>query len=310
MKYAFERHPDVYGPARFKTVWLWKDWPDRAANGYGSDVGIDLVAEQTDAWGGGLCAIQTKFNESSAVDKAAVDSFLSASSADIFSNRILVVTSSLTAHAKTMVSKTSPRCEVLFASEIESWPTDWSEFLDSPERLTFSPVRYRPHPFQTEAVETVVSGFADSDRGKLILPCGTGKSVVARWIAEQIAGRGGRVLYLVPSIALMGQTMREWARQRDPDIPHRYIGICSDTRAGRNDEDADMTELAMSVTTDPQQIAGKLKEVDPFAMTAVFCTSANSSECRSSQRSLPSAYCQRRVSVATSTPSDIPVNCH
>ena len=42
------------------------------------------------------------------------------------------------------------------------------------------------------------------------------------WIAERFAGCGGRVLYLVPSIALMNQTMREWAEQRDPDIPHRY----------------------------------------------------------------------------------------
>ena len=272
MQYAFQRHPDVYGPDRFKTVWQWMEWPDREAHGYGHDVGIDLVAEQTEAWGGGLCAIQTKFNDTSVIDKAAVDSFLSASSAEIFTDRILVVTSSLTAHAKTMVSKTSPRCEVLFQSDIENWPTDWSEFLDTPERLTFEPVRYEPHPFQAEAVRKVVAGFEGRDRGNLILPCGTGKSVVALWIAEQMAGRGGRVLYLVPSIALMGQTMREWARQRDPAIPHRYVGICSDTRAGRHDEDADMAELAMPVTTDPEQIADKLSEDDPESMTAVFCT--------------------------------------
>ena len=98
------------------------------------------------------------------------------------------------------------------------------------------------------------------------------KSVVSLWIAEKMAGAGGRVLYLVPSIALMGQTMREWASQRDLEIPHSYVGICSDTRAGRNDEDADMAELAMPVTTDPEQIAGKLKEVHPESMTVVFCT--------------------------------------
>lgn len=124
MQYAFQRHPDVYGPDRFKNVWRWAEWPDREAHGYGHDVGIDLVAEQTEAWGGGLCAIQTKFYDMAVIDKAAVDSFLSASSAGIFTDRILVVTSSLTAHAKTMVSKTSPRCEVLFQSDIENWPTN------------------------------------------------------------------------------------------------------------------------------------------------------------------------------------------
>ncbi len=273
MGYAFQRHPDVYGPARFKAVWRWMEWPDREAHGYLGDVGIDLVAEQTEAWGGGLCAIQTKFfAESHKIAKGDVDTFLSASSAATFSNRILVVTSDLSNHAQTMVSKTSPRCEVVSRADIESWPVDWPEFLDTPERLAFESVRYSPHPYQSEAVQKVVSGLADSDRGKLILPCGTGKSVVSLWIAEQVASVGGRVLYLVPSIALMGQTMREWARQADPQVPHRYIGICSDTRAGRNDEDADMAELAMPVTTDPNKIAGTLKEVHPEAMTAVFCT--------------------------------------
>ena len=273
MQYAFRRHPGVYGPARFKNVWRWMEWPDREAYGYLGDVGIDLVAEQTDEWGGGLCAIQTKFNETSQVGKAAVDSFLSASSSDAFTHRILVVTSSLSTHAKTMVSKTSPQCHVVYRADIETWPVDWSEFLEVPERLEFRPVRYNPHPFQTRAVDDVVSRFDEGhDRGKLILPCGTGKSVVSLWIAEQTVGSAGRVLYLVPSIALMGQTMREWASQRDPEIPHRYVGICSDTRAGRNDEDADMAELAMPVTTDPEQIAGRLKEVHPESMTVVFCT--------------------------------------
>ena len=272
MQYAFGRHPGEYGPSRFKRVWRWMEWPDREVHGYGHDVGIDLVGEQTEGWGGGLCAIQTKFYDAGSVDKAAVDSFLSASSAKAFTSRILVVTSSLTAHAQTMVSKTSPSCEVLYGSDIESWPTDWSKFLETPEKLSFDSVRYEPFGFQAEAVQEVVAGFDEHGRGKLVLPCGTGKSVVALWIAEQVAGRGGRVLYLVPSIALMGQTMREWARQRDPAIPHRYIGICSDTRAGRSDEDADMAELAMPVTTDPDQIAAKLSENDPDSMMAVFCT--------------------------------------
>ena len=249
------------------------EWPDRQRLGYAADAGIDLVAVQTEAYGGGLCAIQTKFyEEDSRIDKAGIDSFLSHSSTADFSSRILVVTAPLTANAKTVVSKTVPRCEIVTRADIEAWPVDWSEFLDTPERLKFSSARYKPHPFQTEAVNKVIGGFADSDRGKLILPCGTGKSVVALWIAEQAAGLGGRVLYLVPSIALMGQTMREWARQRDPTVPHRYIGICSDTRAGRNDEDADMAELAMPVTTDPEQVAGTLKEVHPESMTVVFCT--------------------------------------
>ena len=70
----------------------------------------------------------------------------------------------------------------------------------------------------------------------------------------------------------MNQTMREWAQQRDLAIPHRYIGVCSDTRAGHIAEDAPLAELAMPVTTDPDRIASQLSVEDPSSMTAVFCT--------------------------------------
>ncbi len=276
LKAAFTHHPGEYGPQRFRRVWRWTEWPGRQRHGYGVDVGIDLVAEQTEAWGGGLCAVQAKFHDPSRrIAKSDVDSFMSASAGECFSDRLLVVTAELGTNAELMVTKAQPRCQVLHSTQLDQWPVDWAVHLDNPEGLRFADVRYQPKPYQAEAVDAVVSGLAEHDRGKLILPCGTGKSVVALWIAEQIAGAGGSVLYLVPSIALMGQTMREWAAQRNPQIPHRYMGVCSDTRVGRNDEDADIAELAMPVTTDPERVAEALTGVrgpGEQAMTVVFCT--------------------------------------
>ncbi|MYI52570.1 MAG: hypothetical protein F4110_01025 [Acidimicrobiaceae bacterium] len=273
LKAAFEAHPGAYGPQRFRRVWRWPEWPDRERLGYGADFGIDLVAELTDEWGGGLCAVQAKcYDPSATIAKSDVDSFLSASAAERFTSRLLVVTAELGANADLVVRKAHPRCEVLHAADLDGWPVDWAAFLDRPQDLRFASARYEPKPYQSRAVDAVVDGLAGRDRGKLILPCGTGKSVVSLWIAERMAGAGGRVLYLVPSIALMGQTMREWAAQRDPRIPHRYIGVCSDTRAGRNDEDADLVELAMPVTTEPDRVAAALAEAAGEAMTVVFCT--------------------------------------
>ena len=273
MQQAFRRHPDLYGPQRFQRVWRWMEWPDREAHGYGGDVGIDLVAEQTESAGGGLCAIQLKAHMEGRIDKKAVDSFISASTGSAFSARLLVLTAPMTAQARTMVEKAVPRCEVLHRSDLESWPVDWAECLEDPARLRFVPrPRHTPKPFQQEAVARVLSGFEEHNRGRLVLPCGTGKSVVSLWIAEKLVGHGGRVLYLVPSIALMNQTMREWAQQRDPDISHRYIGVCSDTRAGHTAEDAPLAELAMPVTTDPDRIVTELAVDDSSSMTVVFCT--------------------------------------
>ena len=116
----------------------------------------------------------------------------------------------------------------------------------------------------------MIGGFKEHDRGKLIMACGAGKTFTALRIAEEVAGVGGRVLYLVPSISLFQQSMREWAEQKA--VPHRYIGICSDTRAGRNDEDASLQELEIPVTTDPTAISQALRNASRDAMTVVFCT--------------------------------------
>ena len=88
MRRAFETHPYEYGPERFEHVWLWSDWPERTALGYGADLGIDLVAKQTSAYRGGLCAIQCKnYAEAHKVPTSGVDSFLAASGAEHFSSR-------------------------------------------------------------------------------------------------------------------------------------------------------------------------------------------------------------------------------
>ena len=274
MKAALEKHPGEYGPARFEQVWMWSEWPERAERGFlGQDTGIDLVARQTEAQGGGLCAIQCKFYaDTRSVPTREINSFLASSDTDDFRSRILIATGEITGPAWTKIKKARPRCQVISGPDLNKWPVRWADFLNDPDALAFDPVRYEPHPFQAEAVEKIRQGFETTDRGKLILPCGTGKSVVSLWAAEQIVGVGGKVLYLVPSIALMGQTMREWARQRNPHIPHRYIGICSDTRTGRANEDSDLTELAMPVSTDPERIRQQLSLRHDREMTVVFCT--------------------------------------
>ena len=102
------------------------------------------------------------------------------------------------------------------------------------------------------------------------MACGTGKTFTALRIAEAVAGVGGRVLYLVPSISLFAQSMREWATHKE--IRYRYLGICSDTRAGKKDEDASLEELEIPVTTEPSRISKALRLAQGGALTVVFCT--------------------------------------
>ncbi len=266
MRKAFAEHPGEYGVARFSKVQLWGDFAGR----HGPDNGIDLVARDHD---GNLVAIQCKFHNDRRKLSQGVDTFLAESNTGEFAGRIFVSTADLTDNAHRKLTRAQPSVEILTPAELERWPVeDWRAHVQQPESLEFQDVRYEPRPYQNDAVDDVVSGFANHNRGRLILPCGTGKSVVALWIAERMVGKGGRVLYLVPSIALMGQTMREWAAQRDPDLKPRYLGVCSDRTAGRAGEDADISELAMPVTTDPERIAGELGQEWPEALHVTFCT--------------------------------------
>ena len=265
IKTALSKEPGILGD-RFSQVWMWNEWPGRD----GPDIGVDLVAEERE---GGLCAIQCKFfDPHNPVPKKDIDSFMSASEPSHFTSRLIVNTGgSIQKNAlKTLQASPKP-CRVLDKAELDGWDVDWWQYVDDPEGLQFQAREpYTPHPYQKDAVKQVLAGFQEHDRGQLVLPCGTGKTAVTLWIAEQQVGLGGRVLYLVPSIALMAQTMREWSEQKS--LPLRYVGICSDKHAGYNNEDASLLELDYPVTTDLEKIQAGLQAERPEALLAVFCT--------------------------------------
>ena len=268
MKRYFRQDP-LYAD-QFSAVSLWSEWGAVTPGFDAADTGIDLVAEDPL---GGCCAIQCKFYApGTRIFKDDLDSFISASARDPFTRRIVVDTGhEWGRNAKKTIQGLKPACQVLRFGDLADRPIDWPDLLaDAPEGLAWrgEPFALRPH--QDDALNDVLRGFADHDRGKLVMACGTGKTFTALRLAEAVAGAGGQVLYLVPSISLFQQSMREWAQQRA--VPHRYVGICSDTRAGRTDEDASLEELEIPVTTDLSAIGAALRASRPEAMTVVFCT--------------------------------------
>lgn len=268
MKTYLEQDP-IYSQ-RFSDVKLWSDWAAECDDRDGRDIGIDLVAEERD---GGYCAIQCKFHSpETRISKPALDSFLAASSRTPFTSRIIVDTGAEWGpNASNTISGQQPECSLLRFSDLANRPIDWPDLLlDDPEKLHYRGDPYQLRQHQKKALKDVLNGFAENHRGKLIMACGTGKTFTSLRIAEQVAGPGGRVLFLVPSISLFQQSMREWAEQKS--IAHSYIGICSDARAGRDDEDVTLVELELPVTTDPAKISDALETADPKIMTVVFCT--------------------------------------
>ncbi len=256
---------------RFTNVWLWPEWAATRPDFDGADIGIDIVAEERE--NAGYCAIQCKcYASDTRISKTHLDSFISASAREPFTARIVVDTGDEWGpNAVKTITRLTPACAVLRFDDLATHPFDWPNLVyEQPEALTFRTEPFSLRPHQKTAFDDVLSGFTEHDRGKLIMACGTGKTFTALRIAEAAAGIGGRVLYLVPSISLFQQSMREWATHRK--LVHRYIGICSDTRAGRNDEDASLQELEIPVTTDPVSISRTLQNTSKDALTVVFCT--------------------------------------
>lgn len=254
--------------ARFDEVWLWQDWPDR--NGK-PDTGIDLVARERH--GGGYCAIQCKFYAPAhTILKSDLDSFFTASGKHPFTSRIVVSTSTKwSKHAEDALTDQQIITARIGVDDFDQSDIDWSTYsFERPDEVAV-PARKQLRPHQQQALDAVQEGFADSDRGKLLMACGTGKTFTSLRIAEQIAGAGGNVLFLVPSIALLSQTLREWSQERDMDL--RAFAICSDVKVGKSSEDFSVSDLAYPATTStPQLLKEVAKATTPDGLTVFFST--------------------------------------
>ena len=261
---------DPFYKKRFSEVYLWTEWAQLRPEVGGVDLGIDLVATERD---GGYCAIQCKcYAEDKRISKADLDSFISESNRKPYTARMFVDTGkSWSKNLLKAIDGLQPPCQRISAADLASRPVQWPDLShQAPDQLDYQLESFSLREHQQKAFDDVINGFKDANRGKLIMACGTGKTFTALRIAEEIADVGGRVLYLVPSIGLFSQAMREWAEQQA--VPHRYIGICSDTRAGKTTEDASLLELEIPVTTDEIAISEALQKTDKDNMRVVFCT--------------------------------------
>ena len=261
---------DPFYKKRFSEVYLWTEWAQLRPEVGGVDLGIDLVATERD---GGYCAIQCKcYAEDKRISKADLDSFISESNRKPYTARMFVDTGKRwSKNLLKAIDGLQPPCQRISAADLASRPVQWPDLShQAPDQLDYQLESFSLREHQQKAFDDVINGFKDTNRGKLIMACGTGKTFTALRIAEEIADVGGRVLYLVPSIGLFSQAMREWAEQQA--VPHRYIGICSDTRAGKTTEDASLLELEIPVTTDEIAISEALQKTDKDNMRVVFCT--------------------------------------
>ena len=278
--------------------WPWAEWPEREAHFPGTthqDVGIDCVAvRQSD---GEHIAIQCKsrqldeFGHGDPINKEEFDSFASASAGDFWSERWIVTNGDnpLGNNVKQTLAMTSKPVKMVNIA---------NELLQQQAAFTHEECPHcAPNPdgeerrqtktcMQTEAIAKSVRLLREHEqsasgglpvgqaRGKIILPCGTGKTRISLRIIEELTPLGELSIVLCPSIALVAQIRREYLQHAETDL--RALAVCSDETAGydpqkessRNtaadptldNSNVSASEVKGKVTTSPSEIAAWIRE--------------------------------------------------
>ena len=262
--------------SNLQQVWLWEEFPARKDFG-GKDLGIDLVArtEAGDYW-----AIQCKcYDEDTQISKGSVDSFLANASRTFldpetlqtrdFSNLLWVQTTRKRwgANAEAAIQGLSKPFNRISLYDLEISAVDWGKLREGLYGDDAKLPGKQPLPHQLTAMSRAYDYFVEqgNDRGKLIMACGTGKTYTSLKIMEQMTDKNALVLFLVPSIALLGQTLNAWMADKQEDM--RAVCVCSDAKASRkmvdaDDEDASVIDLAVPATTNTNSILRQLKQYD------------------------------------------------
>ena len=261
---------DPLWKSRFSDVWMWANAPTND----GVDIGIDLVAQ--DREDGTYWAIQCKcFDDDATLDYQTVATFFGKAGVDGTYPHTMIVTSAArySNHLESVADNWNT--VRIFTEDMAESEIDYSDWIEG--RATTTRALKEPREHQKAAIADCLQKFETYDRGKLIMACGTGKTLTALRLTEQLLQKqgksGGRILFLAPSIALVGQSMREWANQSK--LPMECAVVCSDARAASVDEDtweSSLRDIPYPASTDPETVFAQMREVASDSLAVIFST--------------------------------------
>lgn len=266
-------------------AWLWSDFPCRKEFG-GHDIGVDVVChtKNHEYW-----AIQCKcYDSGTTIDKSAVDSFIATSGKSFsdglvtkrFTRRYWVdsLPKALNKNAELAMQNQMPSIQRIGLDALGNSTVDWEKIYKGKNGKEALQERKELKDHQKEAIEKATQHFCINDRGKLIMACGSGKTFTSLRLAETMTNGKGKILFLVPSISLLSQTLMAWTADADEAISP--ICICSDTKVSskKTTDDSGMVsveELAEPATTDVEKIRELIQikqSINPDGMLVVFST--------------------------------------
>lgn len=267
----------------YDAVWLLKEVPAE----YGipkKDIGVDLVARYrgTD----NLTAVQAKYYRGK-VGKDTINSYVAELNKNYYADGLLVATTNdWNRNAMAALGDGSKEIQVIGLSDLKNSNFDWGQFTFGDADKVIKASHKQPREYQREAIEKTVAYFDNHERGKLIMAPGTGKTFTSLKIAEALAQHEKKddyfVLYLVPSIQLLSQTLRSWNNDVSEDTDLVSFAVTSDRNASRqrtfnNDDDSDMNiqDIGFPASTNAEKLLDNFKSLRPATngrLTVIFST--------------------------------------
>ena len=264
---AFERLVQLYLQTepeyrtKLRHVWTLREVPPDVCKRLdlpSRDEGIDLIACTSH---GEYWAIQSKFRSQrdKPLNRRELGTF-SSLAFNTCSNIALAVV------AHTCSKPVSKRHLMRDTVEIglDRWQSlDWSLIVGRLKGKSAQPKARTPDPHQHAAIAAAKTHFVRDGavRGRLIMPCGTGKSLAAYWIAEALKAK--TILVAVPSLALVRQSLKDWTREfLAHGIKPDWLCVCSDETVGKLERDefvGEVYDLGLPTHTDAKQIAALLR---------------------------------------------------
>lgn len=274
---------------KIKNVWLSSDIPSRVIDELGlphPEIGVDLIAEAKD---GTYWAIQCKFHQDTEanVSYQELATFFSVTERESTVSKLshrLIVTSAQGISRRVASTHPEKLGYLTYDSFNKLGPEQFEGFKELLEHGQYSPEPRSPRPHQKKAIQKCIDYFSDSDQasGKLIHPCGSGKTLTSYWFSEALKAK--TILVAVPSLALVSQALRDWTQEAVANnVDMEWIAVCSDEKVSRSDEPS-MTkhDLGIEVDTDPEVIISFLKKqslatkvvITTYQSSLVLCEAA------------------------------------
>ena len=218
-----------------------------------TDQGIDLLAETTE---GEFWAIQCKYHsdQSKSLTKSEIDSCMNLAFGQCKGITLALVCTSAEKYSRHLKKYAEEKLAYCDGSVWRALDENFFKAVRKNLKGQAQPIKaFKPRSHQKRAIKNALDHFVTkkNERGKMIMPCGSGKSLTGYWIADKFKAK--KILVAVPSLALIKQTLEVWAEQSVANKKNvRWICVCSDKSVGNisNDDVAvQLQDLGIKIHT-------------------------------------------------------------